>query len=206
MKRSRSTGVGVLAALAGIAFAGAFAAPADAAVLAKAGFADNAEGWKVVGDTGSGTETATHVPTGGDPGGYISIDDAATGGVMYWRAPQSFRRAARNAYKGSLGYSMRQSKNSNQFDTQDIVLEGGGLTLTRDVSPNPSLAPEWTRYSVPLTKAGWTDETGAPEPASGTDMKSALKAVDSLLIRAEYQTGPDVDDLDSVKLKSAPRR
>jgi len=36
-------------------------------------------------------------------------------------------------------------------------------------------------------------------------MKNALESLGSLLIRAENQTGPDTDDLDTVVLKSAPR-
>ena len=199
------SGLRVTATLVAVAAAGTFTAQAHAGVLAKSKFDTNAEGWKVVGDTGSGTETATHVPTGGDPGGFISIDDAATGGVMFWRSPQTFRKAAANAYKGSLWFSLRQSATDNQFDDNDIVLEGAGLTLVYDTSPNPAIAPEWTRYEVALSKAGWTDMTGSPEPATARDMKDALKDVDSLLIRAEYQTGPEIDDLDSVKLKSKPK-
>lgn len=194
-----------VAVLAAIAALGTITAEAQAGTLAKSNFDENAEGWKVVGDTGSGTETATHVPAGGNPGGYISIDDAATGGVMYWRASQKFRKQAADAYKGSLAFSLRQSATDNQFDAQDIVIEGGGLTLVFDTSPAPALAPTWTTYKVPLSKAGWMNTTGSPAPATAGDMKQALGAVDSLLIRAEYQTGPDVDDLDTVKLKSKPR-
>jgi hypothetical protein len=195
----------VTAIVVGIVAAGAFTAQAHAGVLAKSTFDTDADGWKVVGDTSSGTENATHVPTGGDPGGFISIDDAATGGVMYWRAPKTFRKAAEDAYKGSLAFSLRQSVTNNQFDADDIVIEAPGLTLVYNTSPNPAIAPGWTTYKVPLTKAGWTDATLSPEPATAKDMKDALKAAGSLLIRAEYQTGPDVDDLDTVTLKSNPK-
>jgi hypothetical protein len=123
---------------------------------------------------------------------------------MYWRSPKDFRKAASDAYKGSLTFSLRQSATDNQFDDNDVVIEGGGLTLVYDTALNPELTPAWTPYNVPLSKAGWMDTTGSPEPATAKDMKGALKAVDLLAIRAEYQTGPEVDDLDTVTLKSKP--
>ena len=120
---------------------------------------------------------------------------------MYWRAPAAFRRHAEDAFNGHLRYSLRQSVNSNQFTADDVVLQGGGLTLVNQEGVAPALAPVWTTNSISLSKGGWTDATGSPEPATGRDMKTALKDLETLLIRAEYQTGPEVDDLDSVSLR-----
>jgi hypothetical protein len=194
---------GIVFALVGTAAFVLGAPQAAADTVAASKFTTGTDGWKVVGDTSSGAELPTHVPTGGDPGGYVSVSDAATGGVMYWRAPTSFRRNAEDAFKGTIRYSLRQSENSNQFAADDVILEGGGLRLTFRGTP-PALAPTWTDYSVGLSRTGWVDATGSPEPATARDMKTVLTDLESLFIRAEYQTGADVDDLDTVVLKTPP--
>jgi hypothetical protein len=192
-----------LITLSTVIAAGALASTAEGAVLERSTFDTGPEGWKVVGDTGSGTENPSFVSSGGDPGGYISIDDAVAGGTMYWRAPRPFRTAARDAFGGTFLYSQRQSVNVNQFDEDDFVLEGDGLRLVYNQALNPPPAPEWGKFRVRFAKAGWFNETSGL-PATNADMKNAIESLDALLIRAEFVSGPDVDDLDSVSMRSKP--
>jgi hypothetical protein len=181
--------------------AGTLVSTAQGAVLANSAFNSGTEGWKVVGDTGGGTDVPTFSASGGDPGGYVSINDGVTGGVMYWRAPAPYRMVADDAYAGSLSFSLQQSQANNPFDDEDVILKGGGVNLTYDLSDDPPLTPVWGKYKVRLVKAGWV-RTASGRPATADDMKNVLASLSSLTIRAEYENGPDTDGLDSVSLRS----
>ena len=78
------------------------------------------------------------------------------------------------------------------------------MTLVYLTDVNAPLAPIWGKYTVPLTNVGWTN-AATSGPATRRDMKKALKSLDVLTIRAEYEAGEDTDDLDSVILRSAKR-
>ena len=173
---------------------------AAAAPIAKSNFNSGTEGWKVVGDQAAGREDPTPIATGGDPGPYVEAEDAATGGTMYWRAPGKFRGDILAAFEGSLTFSLTQSSSANQFDNDDVILEGAATRLVFDLPANPAVFPLWTSYSVGLGKTGWTDETNK-EPATRRDMRQVLQDVDELQIRAEYVSGNDTDGLDTVKLR-----
>ncbi len=185
---------------------GVVVSSAEARVLGKSTFNTDAEGWKVVGDTVAGKEIPDHVATGGDPGGYVTIQDDVLGGTMYWRAPKTIRKQAADALGGSLSFSLRQtSAIARPYDADDVILEGGGVTLVYLTDVNAPLAPIWGKYNVPLSNAGWTN-AATSGPATRRDMKKALKSLDVLTIRAEYEAGEDTDDLDSVILRSAKRK
>lgn len=185
---------------------GVVVSSAEARVVGKSTFNTDAEGWKVVGDTVAGKEIPDHVATGGDPGGYVTIQDDVLGGTMYWRAPKTIRKQAADALGGSLSFSLRQtSAIARPYDEDDVILEGGGVTLIYLTPVNAPLAPTWGKYTVPLTNVGWTN-AATSGPATRRDMKKALKSLDVLTIRAEYEAGEDTDDLDSVILRSANRK
>lgn len=197
---------GGLIALAVLVASGALASSAQARVLAKSTFDTGIEGWKVVGDTKGATEVPTHFATGGSPGGYISIEDEVLGGTMYWRAPKVVRKQAADALGGSLAFSLRQqSAGKRPYDADDVILEGGGVKLVFNTPVNSPQAPTWGKYNIPLSNAGWTN-AGSGGPATRRDMKQALKSLNVLTIRAEYEAGEDTDDLDTVVLRSARKK
>ena len=121
----RTWGVG-LGAVCAVVVAGLLVTSAAAAPLVSSTFNRTAEGWLVAGDSTSATPT--HVATGGNPGGYISAEDSVAGGVTYWVAPAKFRGDQGGAYGGLLTFSLRQDNASNQFDAEDVIIEGDGLT------------------------------------------------------------------------------
>ncbi len=144
--------------------------------------------------------TPTYFATGGNPGGYISSTDSVVGGVSYWVAPPKFRGDHGAAYGGLLTFALRQSDGSAQFEADDVVIQGDGLTLSHDTAVNPAVAPNWTTYRVRLRPSQFTDITGSPTPATKRDLQRVLGATTDLRIRAEYRTGDDTDDLDNVRL------
>jgi hypothetical protein len=192
--------------VSGTAFAAAAVAglplPAGAlpgASVVKSEFATKVEGWSVAGDTTS--VAATFVPTGGNPGGFAQTIDQAVGGIMYWVAPGKFRGERSAMYGGRLEYDLQQSATDSQFTADDIVLTGGGVTLTTSAGPAPGIT--WTHYSVPLVAgSGW--KVGGVD-ATEAQVRAALADVTDLRIRAEYRDGADTDGLDNVLLVPGPQ-
>jgi hypothetical protein len=171
---------------------------AAAAVTSR--FDSDRESWTVVGDTASGQEIPAHVASGGNPGGFVRIDDAAAGGTMYWNAPSKFLGNRAGSHGKRLLFDLRQSEVSNQYDAADVILVGGGRTLEFNASQNPT-AGGFRRYRVPLSSsAGWTKEGTSTRPTRA-EFVGTLSALTALRIRAEYRSGADTDDLDNVVLE-----
>ena len=180
-----------------------FVAAADAVTLVKSGFAHGRDHWRVSGDPRNADHTPTHKERGGSPGGYIRIHDSFKGQTLYWVAPEKFRGDQSAAFRGTLKFDLRQSERTRQTDRDDIVLQGGGLRIYKGTRRNPSARPKWTHYEIGLGKRGWrVTRTGPDSHATRSEMKTVLGDLTSLRIRAEYRDGLDVDDLDSVRLRS----
>jgi alkaline phosphatase D len=102
----------------------------------------------------------------------------------------------KNKYGKVLKFNLKQSGTNNQFDADDVILEGGGLILHYDTENNPGT--DWTKYRVPLNAGKWlkTDNT-AP---TASEMKNVLKNITRLWIRGEYISGADEGGLDNVAI------
>ena len=164
----------VLAAVAGVSLAGG---PVTSE------FATGTDGWQVrgpaVGPTWEGDD--------GDPPGSISAVTAGTGGDWYWKAPVSYHGNRLDCYGRTLRYSVKHEPMSfgdPQDESQDdIVLRGGGLTLSfDDESP---VMPMWTGRYIPLHEnAGWAKRSGTMRmPATRADLQTVLGSLNSLEIR-----------------------
>jgi Laminin B (Domain IV)/PEP-CTERM motif len=178
---------------------GAAAAQADIVSM----FNSDTQGWTVVGDE---VGPVTWVSSGGNPGGYVSVTDSVVGGVMYFVAPDPYFGDHSGAYGTALTFDLiqRYPDSPNQFDDDagDIVLQGSGLTLAYDLANNP-VNGTWTPYSVSLTAGSWRLGSLTGPIATQSQMQLVLSDLTALQIRAEYQTGPDTDGLDSVVLNAA---
>jgi hypothetical protein len=166
-------------------------------------FNADTRGWTVVGDE---VGPVTWVSSGGNPGGYVSVTDSVVGGVMYFVAPDAYFGNHSGAYGTALTFDLIQNypDSPNQFDDNvgDVVLKGSGLTLAYDLANNP-VNGTWTPYSVSLTAGSWRLDSLTGQIATQQQMQLVLSDLTALQIRAEYQTGPDTDGLDSVVLNAA---
>jgi hypothetical protein len=158
------------------------------------------EGWTAVGDAAS--TVPDHHLLGGNPGGFVEIEDLALNGVWYWAAPGKYLGDRSHAYGTLLTFDLKQSALDRPFDDVDVRMEGGGQVLTMRFGSPPGL--DWTSYVVPLDiTGGWTD--GATEtPATEQQIQTVLDSLDVLRIRGEYRTGADIGGLDNVAF-GAPR-
>lgn len=165
-------------------------------------FDGGTEGWSAQGDVEG---PLTWSATGGNPGGQVVIDDLTTGGVTYFVAPAAFLGNKAAALGTQLTFDLMQVHPGapNQFDSPDVVLQGGGVTLAFDTGANP-LNGGWTSYAVPLSAPGWKVGSLAGVDATVGQFAAVLSNLSALRIRAEYQTGPDVGHLDNVALVPEP--
>lgn len=164
-------------------------------------FDEGSEGWTAVGDTSVGVE---YLPTGGRTGSGLRVKDDATGGVWYWVAAAKFLGNQSSAFGRSLRFDLKQvlSSGPDQFETDDVVIETTGLRLVFDI-PSPPTDGTWRTYEVPLiAAAGWKVSSSSGAAATDEQLKSALTNITRLLIRGEFQTGPDTGFLDNVVLGS----
>ncbi len=162
-------------------------------------FNQDDEGWQIIGDAQEGIATPNYHETEGNPGGYISANDDAAGGVWYWSAPEKFLGNKSKAYGKEFSFSLKQSSLASQFDDEDIVLVSGDTRIVFNTEQNPAL--EWTNYSVTLSEeAGWkiNDLTGSA--VSEEDFSNVLHDLTAIYIRGEFVVGVDTGGLDNVVL------
>lgn len=163
-------------------------------------FDTDTEGWIVTGDATSANPN--YVATGGNPGGYVSADDTAAGGVWVWAAPPKFLGDQSDSFGKTLSFDLKQSSLDSQFDDSDIIITGSDITISLDLSNNPGT--DWTHYSVIL------DETfpwkfgfiTSPTLATAEQIQTVLSNISSLKIRGEYVSGSDTGGLDNVILET----
>lgn len=172
-------------------------ARAPAAIIGST-FDSGDEGWQVVGDAQNGAAIPDWRSTGGNLGGFLSVEDDVTGGTWYWQAPARFLGNRSVAYQTNLTFDLTQSEPDSQFDAPDVILVGDGVTLEFDTPANPGTT--WTAYSVPLSEsAGWTVQSTGLAPTTG-EMQAVLGDLTMLRIRGEFRDGPDTGGLDNVRI------
>lgn len=162
-------------------------------------FNDDDEGWTVVGDAQKSSVTPDYIKEEGDPGGYISADDNATGGVWYWNAPEKFLGNRSSSYGKKISFSLKQSSTSKQFDASDIILHGNGKMIVLDLPDNPDVT--WTGYMVELDEnAGWRYNNLNGSTVSKEYFQKIMADLTAIHIRGEYVEGADTGGLDNVIL------
>ena len=162
-------------------------------------FNQDDEGWRIIGDAQEGNANPDYNKKEGNPGGYISADDDAAGGIWYWSAPKKFLGKKISAYGQKLEFSLKQSSIENQFDADDIILLGNEKRIAFDLPDNPGI--EWTDYSVILDEnAGWKLNDINGLKVSKEDFIQVLNNLTTIYIRGEFIEGEDTGGIDSVVL------
>lgn len=148
---------------------------------------------------------STYVPTWAPGSLTLQDPDGAnpTGNVQYWQAPAKFLGNRLAAYGDSLVYELSNvGVGFPPFVQDDVILTNGTLVLTYELGTLPGTAR--THLAVPLSETGWHRGTLAGPVPTPVEFQSVLGSLTQLLIRAEYQLGPDTEVLYSVVM--APHR
>ncbi len=193
-----------------IAAASLLLASTPALAWVESTFDNGLDGWVAVDlpwpDPGAPPQALnTYVPdyeaSGGNPGGYISLQDPSAGPVFYWRAPADFLGDRGDAYGQQLRFDLASSGSMTLVEQEDVVLVGAGLTLVYHLPSYP--LPTFTTYSIPLDETGWRHDNDVGAAASAADMQAVLSALEALYIRGEYlDGGNETGYLDNVVLES----
>lgn len=166
-------------------------------------FDTGTEGWTAVGDVAA---PLTWSASGGNPGGHVFVPDQVVGGVTYFVAPAAFLGNQSAAFGTPLTFDLMQVHpgGSNQFNERDVIIEGAGLAMAYNTSPNPPNGA-WASYAVPLSAGGWRMNSLSGALATDQQIQQVLSSITSLRIRAEFQTGADTGHLDNVSLVPEPQ-
>ncbi|MCB9852522.1 MAG: hypothetical protein H6819_05465 [Phycisphaerales bacterium] len=127
--------------------------------------------------------------------------DQSDGETSFWSAPAPFLGDKSVALGGALRFDLRQNSTSSQYNTEDLILSGGGLLLYSDLFSHPGTT--WTRFYVALAPGTWRLGAPAGPFASSAEILQVLSNLDAIYIRAEYRSGADTDGLDNVRITEA---
>jgi gliding motility-associated-like protein len=161
------------------------------------GFNTNDEGWTVIGDAGN-TVRPIYNTTGGNPGGFISSKDEGTNGTWYFSAPRKFLGNKSWFYGRSLQFQLKQNLTDQQYNEDDIIMSGNGVTMFFNTADNPKTT--WTAYSIKLdVSADWRISIvfGLSRKATQAEIKTVLCNVSKIWIRGEFREGADEGGLDN---------
>lgn len=162
-------------------------------------FDQNDEEWIVVGDAQGGSAKPSYNDKEGNPDGFISANDNATGGTWYWSAPEKFLGDKSSSFGEKFTFSLKQSSTDKQFDGDDLILIGNEMRIVFNTSQNPDTS--WTDYSVTLNEeAGWKYNNLNGDAVSKNDFIKILSNLTAINIRGEFVTGEDTGGLDNVIL------
>lgn len=146
------------------------------------------------------------VASGGMTGQFLRVVEPAIGGSAYLRAPQSLVQNLINAHGGWLTFERRVERVTGTFFTglQDevtIVTSGGErlVAIARVLGPGA-----WRSRSVPLVHTAWRIGSCSGPIATRSQFEAALQSAADVFLTSEAVNGIEINDLDSVRLWSAP--
>jgi hypothetical protein len=165
-------------------------------------FSVDGAGWTHIGDN---TNPPAYNVTGGNPGGYISIADPATGSDDYFVAPSKYLGNDSAYAGGTMSWDILLSTNANTFD-YDLILVGNGEELDYAYPlANLPTAGSWITTTVTLAPGdpNWrVNEIFGDDPTMA-DFANVLSNLSELHILSDYAFGPETDGLDNVVLHAS---
>jgi hypothetical protein len=165
-------------------------------------FSVNNESWTYFDPSTGGTFSPAYSATNGNPGGDISVTASTALAGYYWITPSKFLGNLSSSYNHNLTFDIKVSALGTDNSVADVILVGGGLTLTYQLPAKPT-AGVWTSYSVPLIETQWNNGCPTCAVVNQVQMKQALASVTQLKIRLKYATSvfaPYVSQIDNVVL------
>jgi hypothetical protein len=118
----------------------------------------------------------SHVPTGGNPGGYIQTVMPYGGEGWEFIAPARYLGNRSGAYGQTITFDVRQVGSS---DWLRIDIYGNGVYLTRYLSVPGST---WSSYSVLVSASGGWINLVTGQPATATEISTALSSITQISV------------------------
>jgi hypothetical protein len=171
------------------------AAPA-AAVTISSTFDTDLDGWTISATSG----TLSHQASGGNPGGFLFVDNAEGAVIVRAIAPAKFLGDLSAFNGGSLAFDGNLlTKGSIPFYSpygQVRISTTGGTPATLDLAPGDPAIGVWTSYGVSLDAATWgqTPQRWAEILSNVTEIAIVLEAV----------SGFETNGFDNFSITSVP--
>lgn len=163
--------------------------------MLKSTFDTDADGWTKHTPSDAGTNLVWY-STGGNPDGYIRLNDAAQGVTDWFAAPAKFLGNKSQFYGGVLKFDMKHSLNltGSQVGVRFI---GNGITIQATINrPNQT----WQTYSIPLAVGSWTVQaTGSL--ATQEEILQVLSNILTFNIHGDWRSGVEQTSLDNVMMR-----
>jgi hypothetical protein len=155
-------------------------------------FNSNTQGWVQQNDNAGGTFALTHssstgtangcsIPAGAPGSGNYILEDDLTAGSIYFESPDNLNTNLSNAVGGSLSYwwinGIRTGGGTNNSNVQNIILTGGGISVSTSISITGDVSTGWKNKTIPLTDAVWS--------GSAADLLTVLSDLDRIEIQVE---------------------
>ncbi|MEZ5356113.1 MAG: laminin B domain-containing protein [Bryobacteraceae bacterium] len=144
-------------------------------------------------------------PVHQSPGGYVETADIDIGNWTGYIAPAKFLGNWVQAHVHDITFDTRIQE-SDGVPYVYLVVEGGGLRISPFGAP--PVDNVWTSYVFhTLSAAGWvyTNDGITPGgPVSPADFIAVMSNVTAFRISSDWHTGPDLVDLDNVRLVASP--
>ncbi|MEX0886696.1 MAG: PEP-CTERM sorting domain-containing protein [Phycisphaeraceae bacterium] len=149
-------------------------------------FDDDLEGWTTSGDVVS----FTHETSGGNPGGWGRIVDAASGATFFAHAPTGFHgdRSAADGTVMSFDFMLVSRSGSDLAPFGTVTISSSSDSASLDFGDVPATGV-WQTYSAPLTAADWGK--------TQTEWDALLSDVTDVQLRLEAIFGNETVGLDN---------
>jgi len=159
-------------------------------------FATDLEGWTI----SSGSGALSYAATGGNPGGYLFVDNAEGAIIVRAIAPAKFLGDLSSFNGGTLSFDGNLlTKGSVPFYSpygQVRISTTSGTPATLDLAPGDPAIGVWTSYGVPLDAATW-----GQTPARWAEI---LSNVTEIAIVLEAVSGLETNGFDNFAITSVP--
>ncbi len=142
----------------------------------------------------------TWISTGGNPGGYINQPYDPDANTTVFVAPSKFLGNQASFQNGTLSFSLRDQFNDG-VPYLAAILVGSDRTLI-SVPMGPPGTTTWSDFSLSLSPSNWYVNSPSGPGATSGDMTAVLSNLQELYIDADWHSGPDSTDLDTVRLQS----
>jgi hypothetical protein len=161
-------------------------------------FDSDVDGWTA---TNVLAGSPSHVAAGGNPGGYLFIDNNE-GNIAYVSAPAKFLGNLTSYIGGTLSFDSNQLTGTGIWigqpglpDTGVVYIIGPTITGIRDLQPGTVPVGSWLSHSANLVAADWG--------LSAADFATLMANVTAIRVHLEATFGAETNGFDNFVLQSA---
>ncbi len=169
-----------------------------ASIIVESTFDADLDGWTKAPGSDAGS-SLTWVDSGGNPGGYLRVNEAAQGGIDRIAAPAKFLGNMAAFVGGTFEMDRLTNSLSNPgAANDDIRLIGGGFTLRYDL-PSPGLSV-WISEEVDLTHdSGWVHVSSGAAPTAG-EFAAVMGDLTAIYLLADFRSGQETPSFDNIRM------